>query len=178
MAVLPEGELTLYIPPHSQPLTPGAGVAAAISTPQTRPFYVLCQNATNVQIWRKQSGRYGGSISVVSERDLEFMSGLKSSNVLYLTWRHHWAMYTIRWRIIYCQTDCETESFQIENDWGGYQKVSSDCEVYGLTKHGLTGSVPKKKLRSICVCLNKTKGAFIIRPITFLPDPRSVPIFS
>ena len=33
-----------------------------------------------------------------------------------------------------------TESLRIETDRKGYQEVCSDCEVYGLKKHGLTGS--------------------------------------
>ena len=30
-----------------------------------------------------------------------------------------------------------TESFSIENDRRGYQEVCTDCEAYGLKKHGL-----------------------------------------
>ena len=33
-----------------------------------------------------------------------------------------------------------TESLQIENNRRGYQLVCSDCEAYGLKKHGLTRS--------------------------------------
>ena len=33
-----------------------------------------------------------------------------------------------------------TESLSIENDRRGYQDVCSDCEAYGLKKHGLTRS--------------------------------------
>ena len=31
-----------------------------------------------------------------------------------------------------------TESLEVENDRRGYQEVCSDCEAYGLKKHGLT----------------------------------------
>ena len=31
-----------------------------------------------------------------------------------------------------------TESLYIENDRRGYQELGSDCEAYGLKKHGLT----------------------------------------
>ena len=33
-----------------------------------------------------------------------------------------------------------TESLTIENGREGYQELCSDCETYGLKKHGLTRS--------------------------------------
>ena len=33
-----------------------------------------------------------------------------------------------------------TESLQIENDRRGYQEMCSDCEAFGLQKHGITRS--------------------------------------
>ena len=46
-----------------------------------------------------------------------------------------------------------TDSLLMENDRRGYQEVCSDCQKYGLEKHGLT--------RSDCIkCLFTFSGPF------------------